>query len=179
MSNSKNVYSRAYGLKWTITHTSKYNIYNDKIVRKYHLSFFLILFLALIMRFGYNTMVSWHQPLIGDEQRYFGVAKNLAEGLGYTFHGEPFTLIPGTSLILAFFFMLFGASPEVGKVAVSLGSAFIGPLTFLFAIKFHKKFWPALLAGLWMSVYPFFLHEATMMDSENFFIPLFIIFVFH
>ncbi len=149
------------------------------LFHKYTKTILLLLLFAVIMRFGYNTLTSWQQPLIGDEQRYFGVAKNLAEGHGYTFHGEPFTLIPGTSLILTFFFFFLGASPLLGKILVSLGSSFIAPLTFLFALKLHKKYWPALLAGIWMAVYPYFLHESTMMDSENFFIPLFIIFVFY
>jgi MFS family permease len=147
-------------------------------IRKYKRTILLLLTFAVLARFGYNTMASWDQRLIGDEQRYYGVAENLVEGRGYTFHGEPFTLIPGTSLILALFFLFFGASPALGKIIVSLSSALIAPLTFVFALKLHKKYLPALLAGLWMAIYPYFLHEATMMDSENFFIPLFIIFVY-
>ncbi len=149
------------------------------LIRRYSRTFLVILLLGLLFRFSYNTHIGWDHRLIGDEHRYYGVAANLAQGHGYTFNGEQFTLIPGTSLILAFFFLIFGASPLLGKIIVSASSAFIAPLTFLVAMKLHKKYWPAVLAGVWMAFYPYFLHEATMMDSENFFIPLFLIFIFY
>ncbi|MBU0579764.1 MAG: glycosyltransferase family 39 protein [Candidatus Margulisbacteria bacterium] len=135
--------------------------------------------LSLILRLAYNNYLGWDRRLIGDEQRYYELAKSVAEGKGYIEHGHVSTQMPGASLILALFFVFLGASPVIGKVVVSLASATMAPLIFIFAMRFQKQVFPALLTGLWIAIYPYFLHETTMMDSENFFIPLIIIFFFY
>lgn len=149
------------------------------IIRKHKKTVIILFILGALFRLGYNSYLGWERPLIGDEQRYYKLAQNLVEGKGYTHNDKPSTQMPGTSIILALFFVLFGANTVLGKVMVSLGSACIAPLIFIYAIKFQSKYLPALLTGIWMAFYPYFLHESTMMDSENFFIPLFIIFTFY
>ncbi|MFC1517574.1 hypothetical protein ACFL5G_03345 [Candidatus Margulisiibacteriota bacterium] len=150
-----------------------------KLIRKYKTTVLILFILGALFRLGYNSYLGWDRPLIGDEQRYYKLAKSLAENHNYLDNGQPSTQMPGTSLILAFFFTFFGASPIIGKIIISLSSALIAPLTFLFAQKFQGKYLPAVLSGFWMAVYPYFLHQSTMMDSENFFIPLFIFFLFY
>lgn len=132
-----------------------------------------IFFVALALRLVYTYLVrgetaAWH----GDEGVYFKLAEKFLQGGGY----HSVSRLPVVPFFIGLFIMLFGHDPQVLHLLGCVLSSFAPLLTYYLALKLTKRSGVAIISGLYIAFSPFFIHEASYLDTENVFVPLVIYF---
>jgi 4-amino-4-deoxy-L-arabinose transferase-like glycosyltransferase len=141
------------------------------------LSLFL---LAVLVRAGAGMQVGLSAPLTEDEPEYYVPARSLAEGRGYCKVEQQSAdgverptayRMPLPSMVMAAVFKVAGgAGISTARWTSIVISALSAPLMWLFARQAMPRF-PALLAGVGCAIYPTWVHAASMILSEPYFIP--------
>jgi hypothetical protein len=139
--------------------------------------------LAAGLRILYAAWVGFTAPLTTDEGECFEPARHLAAGDGYVMvpqqsdDGAPRPTayrMPGTALLLAVPFWLFGPSIEIARWTCLLTASFSAPLLYLITRRIAPVS-AALLAGCGCAVYPTWVYYSTLILSDALFIPLFLL----
>lgn len=146
----------------------------EKLQNSTRLLLLLIIGFAFALRVGMNVrfqdLSSPPDPRMGsDHVEYNLIAKNIVQGKGYTLYvpeGPTAFRPPGTPLIIAGFYALFGIHHE----AVRIGFSLLGALTclplFLIVRRFTNARWGLFAAAL-LAIYPEHFYYSMHMFSET------------
>lgn len=114
----------------------------------------------------------------GDEGFYGQIAENIVAGKGYVFQGKFYTSrMPLMPLVTAFFSWAVGSFSVLKAHLFGVGLGSLIPLTMaVVGLVLTRSYLVAVVSACYGVFYPFFIHEASFLDTENLFIPLFVIY---
>ena len=139
-----------------------------------------VFILSLGIRLVYVFYVRGQAAVWEGDEGFFGqIAENIVQGHGYLYRGSFYTSrMPLMPIVTALFSFLTGG---FSIVKAHIFGALLGSLIPLAAIfcawTLTQSALVALGAGVYTALYPFFIHEASFLDTENLFIPLFLVYV--
>jgi 4-amino-4-deoxy-L-arabinose transferase-like glycosyltransferase len=100
------------------------------------------------------------------------LAEKFLQGGGY----HSVSRLPVVPFFIALFMFFFGNDPQVLHILGCILSSLAPLLTYYLGLKLTKRPFVAILSALYIAFSPFFIHEASYLDTENVFVPLVIYF---
>lgn len=137
-----------------------------------------VFLLSVAIRLVYLWQRGEYTVWEGDEGFFGQIAENLVSGRGYTHKGVFYTpRMPLMAILTAGFSLLTGgfSIAKAHVFGVLLGSLI--PVTIaVVAVWLVRSYSVAVTSAVYCVFYPFFIHEASFLDTENVFIPLFVLY---
>ncbi len=149
-------------------------------VKKNEQLFVLLVFIfSWAIRLAYLHYKGQFNIYEGDEGVYGQLGQALAQGKGYVFDGQFYTTrMPLTAVVAGLSSWIFGYSVFKIHILSTLLGSLIPVAGYYLARKFSPQDYTVpVLTALYAMVYPFFIHEASFIDNENVFIPIFLVYL--
>ncbi len=152
----------------------------EELIKKRETLFLFVLFLfSFVVRLIYLIYIRGEANVyLGDEYCFGQVAYNLLQGKGFVLEGNFYpSRLPLNTLVAYLFIKVFGYSIFKIHILSTFLASFVAPAVYKLADKIAGSKFVALLSAVYAAVYPFFVHEASFLDTENIFIPVFLIYL--